>query len=251
MFYSSPSLFKMDGRKRNAIKLFEAQSDDSLVEDPYHDDGEYGLDHDYNPQGETSGSDDRDGTTVNRRQRGKKAPDFKLSAARRIMKPSRLEFTGNSNEASSSDENIYDRDNNSSDIQNSCGSSEIYFNVNRELLVASLPSQTRSDHNDGTGYDSLSSEEIFPLAKRLKKPTDYCAAHNDGSPLPSTSRVDTAVQKNYQIAVATSPTNDITVNTPTHLSTEVTSDANEKAPNNHGFHAVQQNASHPSVSEGN
>lgn len=128
-------LFLMDKRKRNVMRIFD-DSDDSTEADPFQDrDGDFGSDKDFDPQGDTSGSES---SRICYRQKSSKTS---------AQKPNTDTYDAS--------------DGDSETTKSDC--------TRRSINTPSPQSSTQLRTQElGTNYESSSSEEIFPLAKRLK-----------------------------------------------------------------------------------
>lgn len=141
----------MDKRKIRPLSIFD-DSDTSNEPDPYQDDdGEYGSDKDFDPQGSTSGSESS--YSKNYRQKSTKTTKGQSN----LVGISTRKPESNVTSDPSSDED----DTKSVESDHS-------------LCPANTPSPPRTPtttsrfQEEVAGYESNSSEEIFPLAKRLK-----------------------------------------------------------------------------------
>ncbi|KAJ2937400.1 hypothetical protein O0L34_g19082 [Tuta absoluta] len=167
----------MDKHKKKSLKIFEEDSADESIEDPYHDDGEYGSDQDYDPSSQDAGSCSssevltslqRKRPRNNSRRTKKKAKTSPTNNRSATIRPSDSSNGSSSSSASSSDDSgSSDRDDGSG-----CGSAGAVSsdeNMGEESPSTKLPPEENQDSSD--------SSEIFPLAERIKK--SYYSKHAD------------------------------------------------------------------------
>ncbi|KAJ2950265.1 hypothetical protein O0L34_g11628 [Tuta absoluta] len=166
----------MDKHKKKSLKIFEEDSADESIEDPYHDDGEYGSDQDYDPSSQDAGSCSSSEVLTslqrkrprNNSRRTKKKAKTSPTNNRSAIRPSdSSNGSSSSSESSSDDSGSSDRDDGSG-----CGSAGAVSsdeNMGEESPSTKLPPEENQDSSD--------SSEIFPLAERIKK--SYYSKHAD------------------------------------------------------------------------
>ncbi|CAK1580896.1 unnamed protein product [Parnassius mnemosyne] len=146
------------------MRIFE-DSDSSTAVDPFQDDdGDYGSDKNYDPCGDTSGSSFH---IINYRPKSTKTKLQSKTVGDSSQRPN----TDSSSESSSDEgDAVRHLRQSSSSSETNWSQSSMNKSSNQSSILnrnVETPYQLYTQE-DGSGYDSSTSEEIFPLAKRLK-----------------------------------------------------------------------------------
>ncbi|XP_026741630.1 uncharacterized protein LOC113503746 [Trichoplusia ni] len=167
----------MDKRKRSLMKIFE-DSDDSTEADPFQDrDGDFGSDKDFDPQGDTTGSESS--RIFYRQKSSKPAPKHHSKS---IGISTRQPNTNCSSDSS-------DDDSDTPSTKSDC--------TQRSMDTPSPQTTTQSRIQEADiENDSSSSDEIFPLAKRLKlfKASTVTDSQNEIQEIPGCSAAQNLLQ---------------------------------------------------------